>query len=75
MDQQESIVGSVVECSPATQAARVRFPDIAIIFTTFNSFRPFPVFLSINLLGVSEAQQDEAVFNKISGTSNKIYLD
>ena len=26
---QESIVGSVVECSPATRAARVRFPDDA----------------------------------------------
>jgi hypothetical protein len=28
----QSIVGSVVECSPATRAARVRFPDDAIIF-------------------------------------------
>ncbi len=28
----ESIVGSVVECSPATRAARVRFPDDAILF-------------------------------------------
>ena len=27
-----SIVGSVVECSPATRAARVRFPDDAITF-------------------------------------------
>ena len=27
-----SIVGSVVECSPATRAARVRFPDDAYIF-------------------------------------------
>ena len=27
-----SIVGSVVECSPATRAARVRFPDDANIF-------------------------------------------
>ena len=27
----DSIVGSVVECSPATRAARVRFPDDAII--------------------------------------------
>ena len=25
----QSIVGSVVECSPATRAARVRFPDDA----------------------------------------------
>ena len=25
-------VGSVVECSPATRAARVRFPDVAITF-------------------------------------------
>ena len=29
-----SIVGSVVECSPATRAARVRFPDDAIFFVT-----------------------------------------
>ena len=28
----ESIVGSVVECSPATRAARVRFPDDALVF-------------------------------------------
>ncbi len=28
-----SIVGSVVECSPATRAARVRFPDDAILFS------------------------------------------
>ena len=27
----QSIVGSVVECSPATRAARVRFPDDAAI--------------------------------------------
>ena len=27
-----SIVGSVVECSPATRAARVRFPDDAVFF-------------------------------------------
>ena len=32
------IVGSVVECSPATRAARVRFPDDAIIFPL--SFHP-----------------------------------
>ena len=29
---QASIVGSVVECSPATRAARVRFPDDASSF-------------------------------------------
>ena len=29
---QRSIVGSVVECSPATRAARVRFPDDASYF-------------------------------------------
>ena len=28
-----SIVGSVVECSPATRAARVRFPDDANFFS------------------------------------------
>ena len=30
-----SIVGSVVECSPATRAARVRFPDDAKSFCPF----------------------------------------
>ena len=30
-----SIVGSVVECSPATRAARVRFPDDAIVLFLF----------------------------------------
>ena len=30
--QYVSIVGSVVECSPATRAARVRFPDDATSF-------------------------------------------
>ena len=30
-----SIVGSVVECSPATRAARVRFPDDAVHFFHF----------------------------------------
>ena len=29
MREAASIVGSVVECSPATRAARVRFPDDA----------------------------------------------
>ena len=31
----QSIVGSVVECSPATRAARVRFPDDADILFLF----------------------------------------
>jgi hypothetical protein len=34
---QASIVGSVVECSPATRAARVRFPDDANLFFTLHS--------------------------------------
>ena len=33
-----SIVGSVVECSPATRAARVRFPDDAISFWVHSKF-------------------------------------
>ena len=33
-----SIVGSVVECSPATRAARVRFPDDANFFFLFLAF-------------------------------------
>ena len=35
-----SIVGSVVECSPATRAARVRFPDDANSF-----FLTLPIFI------------------------------
>jgi hypothetical protein len=34
---QASIVGSVVECSPATRAARVRFPDDANLFLPLHS--------------------------------------
>ena len=34
---QSSIVGSVVECSPATRAARVRFPDDANLFSPPNT--------------------------------------
>ena len=33
-----SIVGSVVECSPATRAARVRFPDDAQILLFSSDF-------------------------------------
>ncbi len=46
---QASIVGSVVECSPATRAARVRFPDDAekkLFFNqTKNSFARRRIFL------------------------------
>ena len=35
------IVGSVVECSPATRAARVRFPDDAIILKYAISYNYF----------------------------------
>ena len=38
---QSSIVGSVVECSPATRAARVRFPDDANLFFSPNNQPPF----------------------------------
>ena len=34
-----SIVGSVVECSPATRAARVRFPDDANFFSCFGKHK------------------------------------
>ena len=34
-----SIVGSVVECSPATRAARVRFPDDARLFVNPKSIK------------------------------------
>ena len=42
---QLSIVGSVVECSPATRAARVRFPDDAKSFCHIyiNDFYGHPV--------------------------------
>ena len=36
-----SIVGSVVECSPATRAARVRFPDDATFCSELRSFIDF----------------------------------
>ena len=36
--RQDSIVGSVVECSPATRAARVRFPDDAVNFFETKAF-------------------------------------
>ena len=36
---QASIVGSVVECSPATRAARVRFPDDANLFFAKTNYR------------------------------------
>ena len=42
-----SIVGSVVECSPATRAARVRFPDDA------NLFRPTSPKISNTLAGLT----------------------
>ena len=44
-----SIVGSVVECSPATRAARVRFPDDANIFFHFlhlGTWRLFKIYVS-----------------------------
>ena len=34
-ENDKSIVGSVVECSPATRAARVRFPDDALLIVLF----------------------------------------
>ena len=37
--KQDSIVGSVVECSPATRAARVRFPDDANFFLSFGKHK------------------------------------
>ena len=49
----ESIVGSVVECSPATRAARVRFPDDAVCVLIFKKrffLYPFKVQASISLI-------------------------
>ena len=47
---QESIVGSVVECSPATRAARVRFPDDAITFESafLGIFQSLSAFIEID---------------------------
>ena len=44
-----SIVGSVVECSPATRAARVRFPDDASLFcpTSQNRFQPYTLLAKV----------------------------
>ncbi len=56
----QSIVGSVVECSPATRAARVRFPDDAVWFC----FDIFPHFLAPkDLFILSSAQQKECWMN------------
>ena len=45
-------VGSVVECSPATRAARVRFPDVAITFSMVDQARQIiffaPKFYTLN---------------------------
>ena len=46
------IVGSVVECSPATRAARVRFPDDA------NNFVCFSVHHLLFILGKKQLKHD-----------------
>ena len=38
-----SNVGSVVECSPATRAARVRFPDVAAKFSFVQMEKSFAI--------------------------------
>ena len=38
-----SNVGSVVECSPATRAARVRFPDVAAEFCFVQMGKSFAI--------------------------------
>ena len=43
-------VGSVVEFSPATREARVRFPDVAMIFDNTPYFRTFD---AITILGLA----------------------
>ena len=45
-----SIVGSVVECSPATRAARVRFPDDASLFCPASQKRLRPSTLLTKVL-------------------------
>ena len=48
-----SIVGSVVECSPATRAARVRFPDDANIFSSLHYPSVCFITLIIMLVGIN----------------------
>ncbi len=42
--------GSVVECSPATRAARVRFPASAFVFESFLNIFLVIVTRSVNLI-------------------------
>ena len=50
------IVGSVVECSPATRAARVRFPDDANSFFSSSDFL-FPDYASVIKMPSAEFQR------------------
>ncbi len=52
-DLHRSIVGSVVECSPATRAARVRFPDDARLFFLFSDSKYFQYFSICSFLQFS----------------------
>ena len=42
-----SIDGSVVECSPATRAARVRFPVDALLYSFYQKFHNIFRFISL----------------------------
>ena len=60
---QASIVGSVVECSPATRAARVRFPDDANLFLPYSqpAFSTSSTRVQGTLLGVSWSENAKKV--------------
>ena len=60
---QESIVGSVVECSPATRAARVRFPDDAVHFWLFFIFVLFPQYIIFFMCKISLRSQVSCICN------------
>ena len=66
-----SIVGSVVECSPATRAARVRFPDDAKSFY-FISFTPSHSTLSY-LPSLSKKPEEEIELNFLKSQKSTIF--
>ena len=61
-----SIVGSVVECSPATRAARVRFPDDANSFFPFVQIHKSPIGLFYYKKGTNDFRIRSFDCNKVS---------
>ena len=54
-----SNVGSVVECSPATRAARVRFPDVAIFYSLPTSASLDSMYFHVHREGAKEEMQEK----------------